>query len=36
MAVYVNGDRITDPAAYVPQDGDDVRIAFEPTTGREN
>ncbi len=36
VAVYVNGDRITDPAAYVPQDGDDVRIAFEPTTGREN
>ena len=35
VAVYVNGDRITDPAAYVPQNGDDVRIAFEPTTGRE-
>lgn len=30
VAVYVDGERIEDPAAYVPRDGDDVRIAFEP------
>lgn len=36
VAVYVNGDRIAEPAAYVPQDGDEVRIAFEPATERED
>lgn len=30
VAVYVDGERIEDPAAYVPMDGEDVRIAFEP------
>lgn len=30
VAVYVDGERIDDPAAYVPMDGQDVRITFEP------
>lgn len=30
VAVYVDGDRIEDPSAYVPGNGEDVRIVFEP------
>lgn len=32
VAVYVDGERIADPDAYVPRDGEDVRIVFEPDT----
>lgn len=32
VAVYVDGDRIEDPAAYVPRNGEDVRIVFEPVS----
>lgn len=30
VAVYVDGERIEDPDTYVPMDGQDVRIVFEP------
>ncbi len=30
VAVYVDGERIEDPDAYVPRDGEDVRFVFEP------
>ena len=30
VAVYVDGERVADPDAYVPRDGEDVRIVFEP------
>jgi len=33
VAVYVDGERIEDPAAYVPTDGQDVRFVFEPVSG---
>lgn len=33
VAVYVDGERIDDPAAYVPMDGQNVRIAFETPGG---
>lgn len=32
LAVYVDGDPIRDPRAYVPQDGDDIRVVFGPPT----
>lgn len=35
VAVYVGGDRIDNPARYVPQDGDDVVIAFESPSPTE-
>jgi len=29
VAVFVNGRRISDPASYVPQDGDSIQIKFQ-------
>lgn len=30
VAVYVNGTRVSNPASYVPQDGDIIQIKFQP------
>lgn len=34
VQVYVNGETITNPATYVPQDGDVVRFVFGSPSGR--
>lgn len=30
LGVYVDGERLQDPASYVPRDGEDVRVVFGP------